>query len=63
MTRRQTPLQVYLEALRDLLDDGREDLDERQWSAFVSISCDVIGHEAAVLLLRDLESDERERAA
>jgi hypothetical protein len=56
-----TPLQVYLAAFGDLLRDAREELDERAWPAFVSVACDIVGNEAAKVLLRELD-DEREAA-
>jgi hypothetical protein len=58
-----TPLQAYLAAFGDLLRDAREELDERAWPAFISIACEIVGVEAAKVLLRELRAENEERAA
>jgi hypothetical protein len=52
-------LQLYLAALRDLLADAREELDEREWSTFIDIACNAVGTDAAKVVVAELQ----ERAA
>jgi hypothetical protein len=55
----QTRLQVWTCALIGLLDDAREELDEREWPVFVHAACDRVGVLGAELVLRDLLRGER----
>ena len=56
-----TALQVWLVALADVLDDAREELDERAWAAFVWISCDRVGILAAQVFLAEIIRAGREQ--
>jgi len=61
MSRGATPLQTWTSALFALLVDARDDLDERAYSAFVSVTCVHIAREAARLLLGDLMRRDQEQ--
>ena len=56
-----TPLQTWTAALFDVLDDARDQLDERAWQAFVSIACDRIGYLGAQVFLAEMIRAGRER--
>jgi hypothetical protein len=59
-----TPLQEWLIALRLLIEDAREDLAGEDWRAFVWISADAIGIEAAKLDVSEaVEATEEDAAA
>jgi len=55
-----TPLQTWTVALADCLDDARAELNEREWSVFVSVACDHVGSLAARVLFAEIIRAERE---
>ncbi len=50
---RGTPLQEATVALRDVLLDMRDDLDEETYSWFIAIGCDLFGNEATRLFVAE----------
>ena len=59
-----TPLQQLTRALLDLRADARDELDDREFEAFVHVACDVFGAEAGRLFTgRLLRAEREERAA
>ena len=61
---RLTPLQRYLVGFRCALERAREELASGEFRAFVWIVADVIGEEAALLVVAEaLEATEKDAAA
>jgi hypothetical protein len=58
MSQRSTPLQVWLNALYDVLSDAREALGDEEYAAFIFIATERVAREAGKLAI-----DEARRAA
>ena len=59
--REPTPLQTWTAALFDVLDDARDQLDERAWATFIAIACDRVGILGAQVFLAEIIRACRER--
>lgn len=60
---RATGLQVWVQAVVDLLEDARADLDEMAWSWLVAILAEIDGVEVGKFVVREALEGTREAAA